>query len=70
MMLRAMPPTALLIATLRRRRAMWRSSSSFRNDGSRMTAPAASEVTSLLAPKAMAAVAASMAGASLMPSPR
>ena len=68
--LRAIPPTALCSAIGRSRRPMWSSSSTRSSELSRITAPAASAVTSLFWPKAMPTVAAVRAGASLMPSPR
>ena len=68
--LSAIPPTALCSAIARMRRPMCSSSSTRSSDVSRITAPAASAVTSLSCPKAMPTVAAVSAGASLMPSPR
>ena len=64
-----MPPNALCSAIVRMRRPMWKNSSTLSSDESMMTAPAASVVTSLLWPKASPTVAATRAGASLMPSP-
>ena len=49
---------------------MCRNSSTLSSELSKITAPAASEVTSLFCPKAIPTVAAVSAGASLIPSPR
>ena len=65
-----MPPTALCSAIERIRRPMCSNSSTRCSELSRMTAPAASAVTSLPCPNAMPTVAAVSAGASLIPSPR
>src|SRR6185437_2187746 len=68
-MLSAIPPTALCSAIVRMRSLMWNSSSTLVSEVVIITAPAASEVMSLLGPKATPTVAARSAGASLMPSP-
>src|SRR5215831_3375450 len=69
-MLNDIPPIADCREICRIRRAIWISSSTRARDASRITASAASEVTSLCMPKATPMVAACIAGASLIPSPR
>ena len=69
-MLRAIPPSADWRAMRRMCLAIWISSSTQLREVSRTTASAASAVMSFCIPKAMPTVAACIAGASLIPSPR